>query len=167
MHNFGDILQYVSDFERLGSNGTSAAISRLDVCRQCLCVDGGARRGAGLRYREVLGLGVFALVFVAVALGARTLGGAVKVLIAPFVWRGVNLVAASWGQRALPKRVLSRRNFPWWGWAGLAVMVGEWVLAWNRFAFIAPVQRFTYIPLWMGLIVALKGWSTSGADIRR
>ena len=34
--------------------------------------------GAGLRYREVLGLGVFALVFVAVALGARTLGGAVK-----------------------------------------------------------------------------------------
>lgn len=36
-------------------------------------------------------------------------------------------------------------------------MVGGWVLAWNRFAIVAPVQRFTYIPLWMGLIVALNG----------
>ena len=25
LHNFGDILQYVADFERVGSNGTSAS----------------------------------------------------------------------------------------------------------------------------------------------
>ena len=36
-------------------------------------------------------------------------------------------------------------------------MVVGWILAWNRFALVAPVQRFTYIPLWMGLIVALNG----------
>ena len=47
--------------------------------------------------------------------------------------------------------------FPRWGWAGVMIMVGGWVLAWNRFALVAPVQRFTYIPLWMGLIVALNG----------
>ena len=33
-------------------------------------------------------------------------------------------------------------------------MAVGWILAWNRFAFVAPVQHFTYIPQWMGLIVA-------------
>ena len=89
-------------------------------------------------------------------------GGSATALVAPFVWRGVCMVAARglrlsrcarlWGQRALP-----RGRFPWWGWVGVAVMVGGWILAWNRFAVVAPVQRFTYIPLWMGLIVALNG----------
>ena len=79
-------------------------------------------------------------------------GVAATALVAPFVWRGVHVVAAHWGQRALPSG-----KFPWWGWGGVAVMVGGWILAWNRFAVVAPVQRFTYIPLWMGLIVALNG----------
>ena len=84
-------------------------------------------------------------------------GGAATALVAPFVWRLVTLI-----YRLLQSnnRTIKQSNnlvFPWWGWAGVAVMVGGWVLAWNRFALVAPVQRFTYIPLWMGLIVALNG----------
>ena len=92
-------------------------------------------------------------------------GGIGSAMVAPFVWRAVRRlgnrsetglrcggVAARWGHRAL----LPVERFPWWGWAGVAVMTVGWVLAWNRFAFVAPVQRFTYIPQWMGLIVALN-----------
>ena len=86
-------------------------------------------------------------------------GGAATALVAPFVWRGMNVVAVRWG-----RRVLQRQSFPWWGWCGVVVMILGWVLAWNRFSSVAPMQRFTYIPLWMGLIVALNGlvWKRSG-----
>ena len=84
-------------------------------------------------------------------------GGSATALVAPFVWRLVTLL-----YRLLQSnnRTIKQSNnlvFPWWGWGGVAVMVGGWILAWNRFAVVAPVQRFTYIPLWMGLIVALNG----------
>ena len=86
-------------------------------------------------------------------------GGAATALVAPFVWRGMNVVAVRRG-----RRVLQRQSFPWWGWCGVVVMILGWVLAWNRFSSVAPMQRFTYIPLWMGLIVALNGlvWKRSG-----
>ena len=84
-------------------------------------------------------------------------GGSATALVAPFVWRLVTLL-----YRLLQSnnRTIKQSNnlvFPWWGWVGVAVMVGGWILAWNRFAVVAPVQRFTYIPLWLGLIVALNG----------
>ena len=82
-------------------------------------------------------------------------GGAATALVAPFVWRGVNVVA---GRIVCACRRDRRRyGYPWWGWLGVVVMILGWILAWNRFAVVAPVQRFTYIPLWMGLIVALNG----------
>ena len=89
-------------------------------------------------------------------------GGSATVLIAPFAWRLVKRLLTHDGGDAVAVRDGTAQDgegvgFPWWGWAGVAVMVGGWVLAWNRFAGVAPVQRFTYIPLWMGLIVALNG----------
>ena len=85
-------------------------------------------------------------------------GGAATALVAPFVWRGVSsLVGLGVPFASASRRGRRRHGYPWWGWAGVAVMVGGWILAWNRFALVAPVQRFTYIPLWMGLIVALNG----------
>ena len=89
-------------------------------------------------------------------------GGAATALVAPFVWRGVWRLLAHDGRDAVVSQdelALDGEGvgFPWWGWGGVAVMVGGWILAWNRFAWVAPVQRFTYIPLWMGLIVALNG----------
>ena len=96
-------------------------------------------------------------------------GGAATALVAPFVLRGGrNLWTGFTGWTGLKVDVqdpdnhvkshsVVRKPYPWWGWFGVEIMVGGWILAWNRFAFIAPVQRFTYIPLWMGLIVALNG----------
>ena len=85
-------------------------------------------------------------------------GGAATALVAPFVWRGIRRLLVHDGRDAVVSQDESAHiGFPWWGWAGVAVMVGGWILAWNRFAWVAPVQRFTYIPLWMGLIVALNG----------
>ena len=89
-------------------------------------------------------------------------GGAATALVAPFVRRAIGRLLAHDGRDAVVSQDGKMRGgagggFPWWGWGGVAVMVGGWILAWNRFAFVAPVQRFTYIPLWMGLIVALNG----------
>ena len=85
-------------------------------------------------------------------------GGAATALVAPFVWRGIRIVVTAVGSAASASRRGRRRyGFPHWGYWGVLLMVGGWILAWNRFALFAPVQRFTYIPLWMGLIVALNG----------
>jgi hypothetical protein len=42
--------------------------------------------------------------------------------------------------------------FPLWGWAALLFGVAAWVLAWNRFAWFEPYQRFTFSPLWFAYI---------------
>ena len=84
-------------------------------------------------------------------------GGSATALVAPFVWRFVTLLYRLFQSNNRTIKQSNNLLFPWWGWVGVAVMVGGWILAWNRFAVVAPVQRFTYIPLWMGLIVALNG----------
>ena len=49
-----------------------------------------------------------------------------------------------------------RRAFPWFGWAGLAIIAVAWALAWTRFAWFRPFQPHTYFPLWLGLILTLN-----------
>lgn len=48
-------------------------------------------------------------------------------------------------------------SFPWWGWLGCALGLLSWVLAWNRFSFFEPFQRYTFFPLWAGYILLLNG----------
>jgi len=53
--------------------------------------------------------------------------------------------------------------FPWWGWLGLAAGIGFWVLAWKRYEWFEPFQRFTFSPLWFAYILvinALTYWRT-------
>lgn len=38
-------------------------------------------------------------------------------------------------------------RFPWWGWAGLAVILVGWIVAWNRFQWLKPLQHHTFLPL--------------------
>ena len=52
-----------------------------------------------------------------------------------------------------------RYPFPWWGWFGSAVVLVAWVLAWNRFSFFQPLQRYTFFPLWLGYILVVNGLS--------
>lgn len=59
------------------------------------------------------------------------------------------------------------RQFPWWGWCGAAIGAGFWVLAWTRFAWFAPLQRFTFSPLWFAYIVVVNAlvWRRTGRSM--
>lgn len=52
-----------------------------------------------------------------------------------------------------------RFPFPWWGVIGLALVVVSWILAWTRFSWFAPLQPHTFLPLWLGYILAINGFS--------
>lgn len=47
-------------------------------------------------------------------------------------------------------------HFPSWGWLGVAIIGVNWVLAWNRFAWFAPLQSFTFSPFWFGYILVVN-----------
>jgi len=47
-------------------------------------------------------------------------------------------------------------SFPWWGWlaAGLGLLC--WILAWTRFPWFGPLQRYTFSPQWLCYIVVIN-----------
>jgi hypothetical protein len=49
-----------------------------------------------------------------------------------------------------------RHRFPWWGWAGLALLAAAWGLAWTRLAWFRPWQEHTFTPLWVGYILVVN-----------
>lgn len=51
----------------------------------------------------------------------------------------------------------TRFPFPWWGWLGVAILAVAWIFAWNRFAWFAPWQPHTYLPLWIGYVLIMNG----------
>ncbi len=72
------------------------------------------------------------------------------IAVAPFVIRVV-------GCRARDREISTHpATFPWWGWLGAALLAVSWWLAWNRFAWFAPLQTFTFSPLWLGYIVLIN-----------
>lgn len=48
-------------------------------------------------------------------------------------------------------------RFPWWGWTGSAVILVGWIVAWNRFQWLKPLQHHTFLPLWIGYILFVNG----------
>ncbi len=48
------------------------------------------------------------------------------------------------------------RRFPGWGWAGIIGGAAAWILAWMRFDWFAPLQSFTFSPLWFSYIVIVN-----------
>jgi hypothetical protein len=48
------------------------------------------------------------------------------------------------------------RRFPWWGWAGMALCLACWLLAWQRFAWFWLFQPHTFLPIWAGFILAVN-----------
>ena len=78
------------------------------------------------------------------------------VAFAVFVFAFVGpLVVRAAGARRRRAEALAEAlgHFPWWGWAGLALTSITWVLAWTRLAGMAPLQPFTFSPLWLGYIL--------------
>jgi hypothetical protein len=49
--------------------------------------------------------------------------------------------------------------FPWWGWAGVALCLFSWLLAWQRFTWFWLFQPHTFLPIWAGFILAVNGLS--------
>ena len=49
-----------------------------------------------------------------------------------------------------------RAAFPWWGIMGLLLVAGSWVVAWNRFSWLAILQPYTFFPLWIGYIISIN-----------
>ncbi len=52
---------------------------------------------------------------------------------------------------------LKMRALPWWGWLAAFSLVVSWIIAWNRFPCMAPVQVYTYIPIWFSFIFLVNG----------
>lgn len=50
----------------------------------------------------------------------------------------------------------ARFPFPLFGWLGLVLSGGGWILAWTRFAWFARFQRYSYLPLWGGFILLMN-----------
>ena len=46
--------------------------------------------------------------------------------------------------------------FPLWGWLGVTTGLLAWVLAWTRFPWFAPLQPFTFSPLWFSYILVIN-----------
>jgi len=55
----------------------------------------------------------------------------------------------------------ARRIFPGWGLAAVAWTLGWWTLAWTRWEWFAPLQRYTFFPLWLGFIVSVNALTYS------
>lgn len=78
-------------------------------------------------------------------------------------------IALPWARREkrhtptppLPPARAIRRAFPCWGLAAVAWTLGWWTLAWTRWEWFAPLQRYTFFPLWLGFIVSVNALTHS------
>jgi len=87
------------------------------------------------------------------SMAAFSLLGALFLTTAVFI--GLKIVA---GHRNAPApQAPETAPFPWWGWAGLAITLAGWAVAWSRFQWMASLQRHTFPPLWFGYILTVNG----------
>lgn len=83
----------------------------------------------------------------------------ILIAIAPFVLRVItrylpsNRTPASDGVPAQTRRF----PIPAWAWTGVAIVALSWFFAWTRFEWFAPLQPFTFTPLWIGYILVVNG----------
>jgi hypothetical protein len=57
------------------------------------------------------------------------------------------------------------RRFPLWGWGAVVWTLGWWWLAWTRQPWFAWGQRYTFTPLWLGLIVTAGALTTARGGV--
>jgi hypothetical protein len=100
---------------------------------------------------------------------------AVAAIAAPWVLRAcggrrVEVARMEVGMKAGPLAGARGYDFPRWGWAAVAWTCGWWLLAWTRFGWFAPLQPYTFFPLWLGFIVTLNAmtqWRAGSCLMRR
>ena len=52
-------------------------------------------------------------------------------------------------------------RLPWWGTLGVILVMISWILAWNRFAWFADFQVYTFTPIWLGYILIINALTHS------
>jgi hypothetical protein len=52
---------------------------------------------------------------------------------------------------------MPRGHFPWWGWAGLTLMLPSWIGAWGRFGWMGFMRDHMFFPLWLGYVITMDG----------
>ncbi len=57
---------------------------------------------------------------------------------------------------SLTGRETNPAPFPAWGWVGVTLLPLFWILAWTRFEWFAPFQRYTFTPLWLCFIIIVN-----------
>jgi hypothetical protein len=104
-------------------------------------------------------------------IAAAAVMGIVSAIALPWLQR--------WGVLSPPRRagstslrnptIASRHRFPFWGRAALAWIALWWWLAWTRQPWFAWGQRYTFTPLWLGLIVTVNAltWRRAGTCLLR
>ena len=80
--------------------------------------------------------------------------GGVLAAVLPFVWR---LIFGRDDQYKAAER--SGHRFPWFGWFGVALCALTWTLASNRFEWFAPLQKHTFLPLWLSYILVVNAFN--------
>jgi hypothetical protein len=60
---------------------------------------------------------------------------------------------------------LDLRPFPLWGWGAVAWTLVWWWLAWTRQPWFAWEQRYTFTPLWLGLIVTVNALTAARGGV--
>jgi len=87
---------------------------------------------------------------------------------AGFSWLAFALMAAFIAACVLPfvitifrspvraSNTVGRNTFPRWGLAGIVLTLIAWWIAWTRLPWMATVQSYTFIPLWLGYIVTVN-----------
>ncbi|MFA9461331.1 hypothetical protein [Thiohalorhabdus methylotrophus] len=59
---------------------------------------------------------------------------------------------------AAPRHFISRgQPFPWWGWAGVALVALSWTVAWGAPESWDGLRRQTFTPLWLGFVLVVHG----------
>jgi hypothetical protein len=98
------------------------------------------------------------------------LAAGIAAALAPFVYRALRhrqqcaaqSAADAGGMRVpeppsrVPHSAFRVPRFPSWGWAALVFGIAAWVLAWKHFDWFAPLQRFTFSPLWFAYIATVN-----------
>ena len=87
---------------------------------------------------------------------SKLAAGAVAALLAAVAWSWLS----GCRQRSLAREdagpQASRGRFPKWGWLALAWTGAWWLLAWTRWNWFAPLQHYTFFPLWLGFIESVN-----------
>jgi hypothetical protein len=104
-------------------------------------------------------------------IAAAAVMGIVSAIALPWLRRWGVLSPPRWASSTSLRNptIAPRHRFPFWGRAALAWIALWWWLAWTRQPWFAWGQRYTFTPLWLGLILVVNAltWRRTGTCLLR